>query len=71
MIKSKRYRYYGENGIIDSAVLLPDAKHFLCWYLQADNGMILTNGNMFAYATTVSDSTVDQWVEVPDKGQLK
>ena len=71
MIKSKRYRYYGENGVIESVVLLPDAKHFLCWYLQASDGMILTNGNIYTYAIVVSESEIDQWVEVEDKGQLK
>jgi len=71
MIKSKRYRYYGENGVIDSVVLLPDAKHFICYSLEAEKGKILTNGVIYAYSKLVAESEVDQWIEVEDKGQLK
>lgn len=71
MIKEKRYRYYGENGTIESTILLPDAKHFVMYKIAADKGMILTNGENYSYGKIIPASELDLWIEVEDKGQLK
>jgi hypothetical protein len=46
MIKKDLYRYTGRNGIITSLVHLEDAKYYPMYRLIADEGKVLTDGEL-------------------------
>ena len=66
MTKTKKYKYLGLNGILITQILLEDVKNYPLFELNAEPGMILTNGDIIAYSVTVSPEEVDLWREIPD-----
>lgn len=62
------YRYLGTNGIIETPVHLEDVYYTRLIQLTADEGMMLTNGEVEKYTTTIPEEEIDNWTEVP-KGQ--
>lgn len=67
MIKTKKYKYLGLNGILITRILLENVKNYPLFELKADPGMILTDGEKKAYVVTVSPEEVSLWREIPDK----
>lgn len=65
MKKQNLYRYVGENGILDSTVLLPGVPHILRYRLIADEGKILINSSNYrTKAIDVSEEEVAEWQEI-------
>ena len=62
------YRYLGTNGIIESPVHLEDVYYVRLLQLTADEGKMLTNGEITKYTTTIPEEEEEKWTEVP-KGQ--
>ena len=67
MTKNKKYKYLGRNGILVTRILIDGATHIPMTTLTADEGMILTNGEITSYSVTVENEEVDLWREIPDK----
>jgi hypothetical protein len=67
MTKNKIYRYLGRNGIITTPILLEGATHIIMYRLIADEGMILSNGQMKTRQMDVFADELENWFEIPDK----
>lgn len=67
MKKVKKYKYLGRNGVLVSRILIDDAKHIPMITLTADQGKILTNGEILTYSITVEEEEVNLWREIQDK----
>lgn len=57
------YRYVGENGTVDTTVLLP-MEHEERRRLIADEGMALTDGENIATVIDIPITDVDKWSEI-------
>ena len=73
MIQTKVYRYFGRNGIITSKVLLDGISYISMMELQANEGMVLTDGSRFVSKITVFAEDIEKWHEItnPEHGQDK
>ena len=69
MIKKDLYRYTGRNGIITSLVHLEDAKFFPMYRLIADEGKVLTNGEITLKSIDIFAEDLGNWTEIED-GQI-
>lgn len=67
MTKIKKYKYLGRNGILVTRILIDGAKNIPMLTLNADEGKILTNGEITTYSITVEEDEVKLWREIPDK----
>ena len=67
--KTKLYRYVGRNGIVTTPVLLDGIKHYIYYHLSANEGKILTNGEIQTFATDIPEDELDSWKEVDNIGQ--
>lgn len=67
MIKKNLYRYTGRNGIITSLVHLEDAKFYPMYRLIADEGKILTDGELKVKAIDIFAEDLGKWTEVDEK----
>ena len=67
MIKKDLYRYTGRNGIITSLVHLEDAKFFPMYRLIADEGKVLTNGEVTLKSIDIFAEDLDKWTEIDEK----
>ena len=68
MIKKDLYRYTGRNGIITSLVHLEDAKYYPMYRLIADEGKVLTNGELKVKSIDIFAEDLSKWAEI-DNGQ--
>lgn len=66
MVREKRYRYIGRNGIITSSVLLNGIEHIPMVFIEAEPGFILTNGKKTVYSTIIETEELEQWYEIVD-----
>ena len=64
MIKKDLYRYIGRNGIITSLVHLDDAKFYPMYRLFADEGKMLTNGELKVKSIDIFIEDLDKWTEI-------
>ena len=64
MKKETYYTYLGTNGTITSPVHLEDVYYTRKIHLVADNGKILTNGEIFVSSITVPEDEVELWKDV-------
>lgn len=64
MIKKDLYRYAGRNGIITSLVYLEDAKYYPMYRLIADEGKMLTNGELKVKSIDIFVEDLDKWTEI-------
>lgn len=64
MIKKDLYRYIGRNGIITSLVHLEDAKFYPMYRLTADEGKMLTNGELTVKSIDVFAEDLGKWTEI-------
>lgn len=69
MIKKDLYRYTGRNGIITSLVYLEDAKYYPMYRLIADEGKILTDGELKVKSIDIFAEDLGKWTEIED-GQI-
>ena len=67
MIKKDLYRYTGRNGIITSLVHLEDAKFFPMYRLIADEGKVLTNGEVTLKSIDIFAEDLGKWTEINEK----
>lgn len=67
MTKIKKYKYLGRNGVLVTRILIDGAKNIPMLTLNADQGKILTNGEITTYSITVEEDEVKLWREIPDK----
>lgn len=68
MIKNKIYRYLGRNGMVTTPILLEGTTPIIMYRLIADEGMILSNGQIHARMIDVFDDEVENWFEIPEEG---
>lgn len=67
MIKKDLYRYTGRNGIITSLVHLEDIKFYPMYRLIADEGKILTNGELKVKSIDIFAEDLSKWTEINEK----
>ena len=67
MVKKNLYRYTGRNGIITSLVHLEDAKFYPMYRLIADEGKILTNGELKVKSIDIFAEDLGKWTEIDEK----
>lgn len=67
MIKKDLYRYTGRNGIITSLVHLEDAKFFPMYRLIADEGKVLTDGEVTLKSIDIFAEDLGKWTEIDEK----
>ena len=67
MTKIKKYKYLGRNGVLVTRILIEGAKNIPMLTLNADQGKILTNGEITTYSITVEEDEGKLWREIPDK----
>lgn len=67
MIKKDLYRYTGRNGIITSLVHLDDAKYYLMYRLIADDGKMLTDGELIVKSIDIFAEDLDKWTEIDEE----
>lgn len=67
MIKKDLYRYIGRNGIITSLVYLEDAKYYPMYRLIADEGKVLTNGELTVKSIDIFAEDLGKWTEIDEK----
>lgn len=67
MIKKDLYRYVGRNGIITSLVHLEDAKYYPMYRLIADEGKMLTNGELIVKSIDIFTEDLGKWTEIDEK----
>lgn len=67
MTKIKKYKYLGRNGVLVTRILIEDVRNIPMLTLIADQGKILTNGEITTYSITVEEDEVNLWREIPDK----
>lgn len=66
MKKQVIYKYLGTNGIIETPIHLEDIYYTRLIELRAEEGMILTNGEIKKYLIRVPEEEVYLWYEVID-----
>lgn len=70
MTKTPIYRYLGENGLVESTVLIPGAQYVKMLELLRDEGMLLTRDDKYFYNRIVIPVNEENlWYEVKDNGQ--
>ena len=69
MIKKDLYRYIGRNGIITSLVYLDDVKFYPMYRLIADEGKMLTDGELKVKSIDIFAEDLSKWTEIED-GQV-
>lgn len=67
MIKKDLYRYTGRNGIITSLVHLEDAKYYPMYRLIADEGKMLTDGELKVKSIDIFAEDLGKWTEIDEK----
>lgn len=66
MTRQVFYKYLGTNGVIETPVHLEDIYYIRVIQLQAEDGKILTNGNMKCQMVRVPEEDVSNWREIPN-----
>ena len=67
MIKKDLYRYVGRNGIITSLVYLDDAKYYSMYRLIAEEGKMLTDGELIVKSIDIFAEDLSKWTEMDEK----
>lgn len=67
MVKKDLYRYTGRNGIITSLVHLDDAKYYPMYRLIADEGKVLTDGELKVKSIDIFAEDLGKWTEINEK----
>ena len=67
MTKKNLYRYFGRNGMITSLVLLDNIEHLLMYRLIADEGKMLTDGELKVKSIDIFAEDLGKWTEIDEK----
>lgn len=67
MIQRKKYKYRGVNGTIISSILLEGVSKIELLEIIADEGKILTDGNMKIKTALIPAENLSKWSEVKDE----
>lgn len=67
MTKIKKYKYLGRNGNLITRILIDGVNYIPMMTLIANEGKILTNGEITSYSVTVEENEINLWREIPDK----
>ena len=67
MRKIKKYKYLGRNGVLVSRIEIVGVDYIPMTEIIADEGKILTNGEITTYSITVEDAEIAEWKEIADK----
>lgn len=67
MKQIKKYRYRGINGTIISTVLLEDVSKTDLLQLTADDGKMLTDGNLVLKTALIPAENLFKWSEIADE----
>ena len=67
MVKTVLYTYLGTNGTVTTPIQLPNVYCVKKYQLIADEGKMLTNGENYYSAITVTQEDLDNWYEVDVK----
>lgn len=67
MIKKNLYRYFGRNGMITSLVLLDNIEHLLMYRLIAEDGKMLTDGELKVKSIDIFAEDLGKWTEIDEK----
>lgn len=57
------YRYHGEGGTVDTLVLLP-MEHEDMYRLEAEEGKMLTNGEITETVIDIPKADLERWSEI-------
>ena len=66
MTKTVIYKYLGTNGVIESPVHLEDIYYTRLIALTADEGKLLTNGNIKIKSIRVPEEELENWSEIDE-----
>lgn len=66
MIKQERYRYLGKNGIVTTPIQIVGIEPILMYYIAAEEGKILTDGERYTQQTEIFAEDLDKWKEIDD-----
>ena len=64
MKKIKKYKYIGRNGIVTTSVIIDGATKIDMLYLIADEGKVLTNGEVKCHSIIIYAEDLDKWTEI-------
>ena len=67
MTKKEMYRYLGRNGILTTRIFIDKADYIPMIQLIADEGKILSNGEMLVRSITIEEKELSKWKEIADK----
>lgn len=67
MTKKEMYRYLGRNGILTTRIFIDKADYIPMIQLIADEGKILSNGEMLVHSITIEEKELSKWKEIADK----
>lgn len=65
MVRKKLYRYFGRNGFVTTYIFLDGVNHVPMYRLEAEKGMILTDGEKYRYVVEIFAEDLEKWQEVP------
>lgn len=66
MVRKKMYRYFGRNGFITTYILLDGIDNVPMYHLDADKGMVLTDGEKYRQSVEIFAEDLDKWIEIQD-----
>ena len=64
MTKNKYFRYLGVNWYIETPIELPGVYNTSFYQITAEDGKILTDGQVFVNTVNVSEKDLGKWTEV-------
>ena len=67
MIKKDLYKYIGRNGTVISLIYLDDAKYYPMYRLIADEGKVLTDGELTVKSIDIFAEDLGKWTEINEK----
>ena len=69
MIKKDLYHYSGRNGFVTTEIFLDGAKFYPMYRLIADEGKVLTDGELIVKSIDIFAEDLSKWTEIED-GQI-
>lgn len=64
MKKLTRYRYLGTNGVLETDIELPGVYNTTFYRLIADEGKLLTNGEITTPTVITNEKELANWTEI-------
>lgn len=67
MVKKDLYHYVGRNGFITTEIFLDGAKYYPMHRLIADEGKMLTDGELVVKSIDIFAEDLGKWTEIDEK----